>query len=87
MVGYTSAGRPYLLGASYDGNGTNFVLFSGYGYRVHGPWDPAQGARCNPAKLLSSWPRATGSVTTDPSSWRRQDRILAERRSGLLTEK
>ena len=23
-----------------------------YGYRVHGPYDPASGARCNPAKLL-----------------------------------
>ncbi len=23
-----------------------------YGYRVHGPWDPAHGLRCNPAKLL-----------------------------------
>jgi glycogen operon protein len=23
-----------------------------YGYRVHGPWDPAQGHRFNPAKLL-----------------------------------
>ncbi|MBW8484685.1 glycogen debranching protein GlgX [Actinomadura parmotrematis] len=23
-----------------------------YGYRVHGPYDPARGARCNPAKLL-----------------------------------
>ncbi|MGH8869340.1 MAG: glycogen debranching protein GlgX [Actinomycetes bacterium] len=23
-----------------------------YGYRVHGPYDPAQGLRCNPAKLL-----------------------------------
>ncbi len=23
-----------------------------YGYRVHGPWDPAAGQRCNPAKLL-----------------------------------
>ena len=23
-----------------------------YGYRVHGPWDPARGMRCNPAKLL-----------------------------------
>ncbi len=23
-----------------------------YGYRVHGPWDPARGARCNPRKLL-----------------------------------
>ena len=23
-----------------------------YGYRVHGPWDPARGWRCNPNKLL-----------------------------------
>ena len=23
-----------------------------YGYRVHGPWDPARGLRCNPNKLL-----------------------------------
>ena len=23
-----------------------------YGYRVHGPWNPANGLRCNPAKLL-----------------------------------
>ncbi|HTU84756.1 MAG TPA: glycogen debranching protein GlgX [Solirubrobacteraceae bacterium] len=23
-----------------------------YGYRVHGPWDPSAGLRCNPAKLL-----------------------------------
>ena len=23
-----------------------------YGFRVHGPWDPASGERCNPAKLL-----------------------------------
>ncbi len=23
-----------------------------YGYRVHGPWDPKKGLRCNPAKLL-----------------------------------
>ena len=23
-----------------------------YGYRVHGPYDPAAGLRCNPAKLL-----------------------------------
>ena len=23
-----------------------------YGYRVHGPWDPNQGLRCNPNKLL-----------------------------------
>ncbi|MFP4195037.1 MAG: glycogen debranching enzyme, partial [Desulfobacterales bacterium] len=23
-----------------------------YGYRVHGPWEPESGHRCNPAKLL-----------------------------------
>ena len=23
-----------------------------YGFRVHGPWSPGEGARCNPAKLL-----------------------------------
>ena len=86
-------GRSYPLGASYDGSGVNFALFSEvaervelcligddgaetrvdlpetdgfvhhvylpgvqpgqrYGYRVHGPFDPANGHRCNPAKLL-----------------------------------
>ncbi len=86
-------GKPYPLGATYDGSGTNFALFSEvadqvelclvdeegherritmcemdgfvwhvylpdvrpgqrYGYRVHGPWDPSAGHRCNPAKLL-----------------------------------
>ncbi|MFF0310086.1 glycogen debranching protein GlgX [Streptosporangium sp. NPDC004379] len=86
-------GDPYPLGATYDGAGTNFALFTEvaervelclfddhgeetrvalteveghvwhgylpgvspgqrYGYRVHGPYDPASGQRCNPAKLL-----------------------------------
>jgi isoamylase len=86
-------GQPYPLGATYDGLGTNFSLFSEaaervelclfdddgtetrvplaevtgfvwhgyaptigpgqrYGYRVHGPYDPAAGLRCNPNKLL-----------------------------------
>jgi isoamylase len=86
-------GRPYPLGATYDGAGVNFALFSEvaekvevcliddsgvetrvdlvetdafvhhaylpgiqpgqrYGYRVTGPYDPANGHRCNPAKLL-----------------------------------
>ncbi|GAA2032634.1 glycogen debranching protein GlgX [Pseudokineococcus marinus] len=89
----TYPGNPYPLGATYDGTGTNFALFSEvaervelclvddeggetrvpltevdgfvwhaflpsvrpgqrYGYRVHGPYDPASGHRCNPAKLL-----------------------------------
>jgi isoamylase len=86
-------GSAYPLGATYDGSGTNFALFSEiaervelclfdadgaetrvelpevdgfvwhaflpgvepgqrYGYRVHGPYDPRKGHRCNPAKLL-----------------------------------
>jgi glycogen operon protein len=86
-------GRPYPLGATYDGAGVNFALFSEiadrvelclidddlnetrlelieidgyvwhaylpriqpgqrYGYRVHGPYEPGSGHRCNPAKLL-----------------------------------
>ena len=86
-------GKAYPLGATYDGSGTNFALFSEvaekvelclfdadgtetryrlpevdgfiwhgflptiepgqrYGYRVHGPHDPAEGNRCNPNKLL-----------------------------------
>ncbi len=89
----TWPGRPYPLGAAYDGGGTNFSVFSEvaeavelclfdddgaerrvtmeevdgfcwhaylpsvspgqrYGYRVHGPWNPGLGQRCNPAKLL-----------------------------------
>lgn len=92
MIALT-AGKPAPLGASYDGKGVNFALFSAYaervelcvfdeqgnerrvdlparsgdiwhgwladvgpglryGYRVHGPWDPTQGHRFNPAKLL-----------------------------------
>ena len=86
-------GHAYPLGATYDGSGTNFSLFSEvatgvelclfdddgaetrvplteqdghvwhgylptvgpgqrYGYRVHGPYDPERGLRCNPNKLL-----------------------------------
>ena len=87
------SGKPYPLGATYDGSGVNFSLFSSvarsvdlcifdesgdetryalpemtgrcwhgyfpglrtgqkYGFRVHGPWSPADGLRCNPSKLL-----------------------------------
>ncbi|HTU06159.1 MAG TPA: alpha-amylase family glycosyl hydrolase, partial [Trebonia sp.] len=120
-------GRPYPLGAAYDGIGTNFALFSEvaervelclfddrgggqgsggggnggtgagpgeqwidmtevdgyvwhcflpgvgpgqrYGYRVHGPYDPEHGLRCNPVKLLLD-PYATaidGTVRWDPA--------------------
>src|SRR4051812_43902840 len=89
------AGTPSPLGASFDGAGTNFALFSAhaekvevclfdaagtreharialsersgdiwhariaevapgqvYGYRVHGPYEPVEGHRFNPNKLL-----------------------------------
>src|SRR5690606_27857943 len=88
-------GEPAPLGATWDGEGTNFAIFSAhaervelclfhpndlteveritlpeytneiwhgylpevgpgtlYGYRVHGPYDPANGHRFNPHKLL-----------------------------------
>jgi isoamylase len=40
-----------------------------YGYRVHGPWDPANGHRCNPAKLLlDPYAKAIdGEVAWDPA--------------------
>ena len=39
-----------------------------YGYRVDGPWDPARGLRCNPAKLLlDPYAKAVaGTVTFGP---------------------
>jgi isoamylase len=87
------AGTRYPFGATYDGIGTNFAVFSEaadavelclfddmgtetrvrlpevdgfvwhgylpgirpgqrYGYRVHGPYEPRAGLRCNPHKLL-----------------------------------
>ncbi|HKH54150.1 MAG TPA: glycogen debranching protein GlgX [Propionibacteriaceae bacterium] len=46
----------YDMTRAPDGVWTVFVPGIGaeqrYGYRVHGPWDPALGARFNPAKLL-----------------------------------
>jgi isoamylase len=93
--GRLSPGAPHPLGATWDGRGTNFALFSAnaekvelclfdnhgrreleriplpertedvwhgylndvapgqlYGYRVHGPYEPEQGFRFNPHKLL-----------------------------------
>jgi glycogen operon protein len=40
-----------------------------YGYRVHGPFDPSRGQRCNPAKLLlDPYAKAvTGEVRWDPA--------------------
>jgi isoamylase len=44
-----------------------------YGYRVHGPWHPAAGHRCNPAKLLlDPYARAVaGQIDNDPSLYER----------------
>jgi glycogen operon protein len=37
-----------------------------YGFRVHGPWDPAAGLRCNPAKLLlDPYARAVAGMVQD----------------------
>ena len=99
-------GDSYPLGATYDGAGTNFALFSEvadrvelclfdetgkesrydlhevdgfvwhgylpgvnpgqrYGYRVHGPYHPGEGKRCNPHKLLlDPYAKARTGVTT-----------------------
>jgi len=40
-----------------------------YGFRVHGPWEPAAGLRCNPAKLLLDpyGRRFEGRVDTHPA--------------------
>jgi isoamylase len=57
MTGYTWHG--YLPGV---GPGQR------YGFRVHGPWDPASGRRCNPDKLLlDPYARAIeGSIAWGP---------------------
>jgi isoamylase len=103
-------GSAYPLGATYDGNGTNFALFSEsahkvelclfddernetryeltevdayvwhgylpqvqpgqrYGYRVDGEYDPVNGARSNPNKLLlDPYAKATtGMIDWHPS--------------------
>src|ERR1700761_7605953 len=92
---HLTAGSPYPLGATWDGLGTNFAVFSAhaervdlclfdpsgrreigrtplpertdevwhgylpnaqigqlYGYRAYGPYDPSNGHRFNPHKLL-----------------------------------
>jgi glycogen operon protein len=103
-------GEPFPLGATWDGRGTNFSIFSEvatrvelclfdeqgnqtivelpertafcwhgylpgigpgqrYGFRVDGPWDPAEGHRCNPAKLLvDPYAKAiAGDIRWDPA--------------------
>ncbi|WP_433294097.1 glycogen debranching protein GlgX [Actinoplanes sp. CA-030573] len=103
-------GHPYALGATFDGGGTNFALFSEvaervelclfdeagvetrfdlpereafvwhgylprvvpgqrYGYRVHGPYQPSEGLRCDPGKLLlDPYAKAVdGRIAWDPA--------------------
>ena len=103
-------GAPYPLGATWDGQGVNFALFSEhgtgvelclfgaadhadqqqiihltertnqvwhcylpdarpgqlYGYRVHGPYEPENGLRFNPAKLVLD---AYAKAITGPVRW------------------
>jgi isoamylase len=56
-------------GYRWEGYVAGVVPGQRYGYRVHGPWDPGSGARCNPAKLLiDPYARAVaGEVRWDPA--------------------
>src|SRR6266852_4239305 len=54
-------GRPDPLGATSDGQGTNFAIYAQhasrvelclFGYRAHGRYAPREGLRFNPNKLL-----------------------------------
>src|SRR5690606_20484584 len=58
-----------------------------YGFRVHGPYDPANGHRCNPAKLLlDPYARAIdGQIDGDESlfSYRFDDPTAATTAEGL----
>ena len=43
---------PEVTAFCWHGYLPNVVPGQRYGYRVHGPWNPEAGQRCNPAKLL-----------------------------------
>ncbi|HEY4334083.1 MAG TPA: glycogen debranching protein GlgX [Ilumatobacteraceae bacterium] len=43
---------PERSGSVWHGYFPDLAANTEYGFRVHGPWDPANGHRCNPAKLL-----------------------------------
>ncbi|HRE00145.1 MAG TPA: hypothetical protein PLV68_02530, partial [Ilumatobacteraceae bacterium] len=43
---------PERSGSVWHGYFPDLDAGTEYGFRVHGPWDPANGHRCNPAKLL-----------------------------------
>ncbi|MEO8694419.1 MAG: glycogen debranching protein GlgX [Acidimicrobiales bacterium] len=43
---------PERSGSVWHGYFPDLPANTKYGFRVHGPWDPSNGHRCNPAKLL-----------------------------------
>ncbi len=127
-------GQRYPLGATYDGMGTNFAIFSEvaqsvelclfdertvpssasachevdafvwhaylpgiepgqrYGFRVHGPYEPGRGLRCNPNKLLlDPYAKAIdGDVRWDPAvygyDFDDRDRMLGDRLGAVHAE-
>ena len=48
----TRVDLPERSGAVWHGYFPDMDANTHYGFRVHGPWDPANGHRCNPSKLL-----------------------------------
>jgi isoamylase len=48
----TKVELPERSGAVWHGYFPDVGADTPYGFRVHGPWDPRNGHRCNPAKLL-----------------------------------
>jgi isoamylase len=119
-------GRPHPLGATWDGKGTNFALFSEnatavdlclfngagqeiriplpevenyvwhgyvvgvepgqrYGFRVYGPYEPEDGHRFNPHKLLiDPYAKALdGDVRLDPSIFGYEMTAIAEEDTDL----
>jgi isoamylase len=48
----TRVDLPQMTGFTWHGYLPGVGPGQRYGYRVHGPWDPSSGRRCNPQKLL-----------------------------------
>jgi isoamylase len=48
----TRVDLPRMTGFTWHGYLPGVGPGQRYGYRVHGPWDPSSGRRCNPRKLL-----------------------------------
>ncbi|MEX2598629.1 MAG: glycogen debranching protein GlgX, partial [Dehalococcoidia bacterium] len=65
----TSIPLPEVSGYCWHGYLPNIGPGQRYGFRVHGPWEPENGLRCNPAKLLiDPYAKAIdGQVDWDPA--------------------